>query len=38
MLHDWGVIAAAFGYIGFLFLVASYGDRLSQAQRERSGR
>ena len=29
MLHDWGVIAAAFGYIGFLFLVASYGDRLS---------
>ena len=29
MLHDWGVIAAAFGYIGFLFLVASYGERLS---------
>ncbi|EJN13243.1 hypothetical protein PMI42_03386, partial [Bradyrhizobium sp. YR681] len=27
MLHDWGVIAAAFGYIGFLFLVASHGDR-----------
>src|SRR6266478_802644 len=24
MLHDWGVIAAAFGYIGFLFLVAIY--------------
>lgn len=37
MLHDWGVIAAAFGYIGFLFLVASYGDRLSQAQRQRFG-
>jgi len=37
MLHDWGVIAAAFGYIGFLFLVASYGDRLSQEQRERYG-
>src|SRR6185312_9860603 len=27
MLHDWGVIAAAFGYIGFLFLVASHGNR-----------
>src|ERR1700720_2604595 len=35
MLHDWGVIAAAFGYIGFLFLVASYGDRLSRGQRGR---
>src|SRR6201987_2338693 len=33
MLHDWGVIAAAFGYIGCLFLVASYGDRLSPAER-----
>jgi Na+/proline symporter/signal transduction histidine kinase len=37
MLHDWGVIAAAFGYIGFLFLVASYGDRLSPTQRGRAG-
>src|SRR5437016_1166800 len=36
MLHDWGVIAAAFGYIGFLFLVASYGDRLSASQRGRA--
>src|SRR5256886_14385563 len=36
MLHDWGVIAAAFGYIGFLFLVASYGDRLSPLQRGRA--
>src|SRR6195952_2306721 len=35
MLHDWGVIAAAFGYIGFLFLVASYGDRLSLLKRGR---
>ena len=38
MLHDWGVIAAAFGYIGFLFVVASYGERLinllGQAPRE----
>ncbi|MBI5261020.1 MAG: hybrid sensor histidine kinase/response regulator [Bradyrhizobium sp.] len=32
MLHDWGVIAAAFGYIGFLFLVASHGDRRSPAR------
>jgi Na+/proline symporter/signal transduction histidine kinase len=36
MLHDWGVIAAAFGYIGFLFFVASYGDRLSPLQRGRA--
>jgi len=36
MLHDWGVIVAAFGYIGFLFLVASYGDRLSPTQRGRA--
>src|SRR6266480_781810 len=36
MLHDWGVIAAAFGYIGFLFLVASLGDRLSPLQRGRA--
>ncbi len=37
MLHDWGVIAAAFGYIGFLFLVASYGDRVPQLARGRAG-
>ncbi|MDZ4367629.1 MAG: hybrid sensor histidine kinase/response regulator, partial [Afipia sp.] len=37
MLHDWGVIAAAFGYIGLLFVVASYGERLTQAQRGRLG-
>ena len=37
MLHDWGVVAAALGYIGFLFVVASYGDRLTQAQRSRAG-
>src|ERR1700684_1151127 len=36
MLHDWGVIAAALGYIGFLFLVASHGDRLSPTQRGRA--
>jgi Na+/proline symporter/signal transduction histidine kinase/CheY-like chemotaxis protein len=37
MLHDLGVIAAAFGYIGFLFVVASYGDRPSRNQRGRAG-
>jgi Na+/proline symporter/signal transduction histidine kinase len=36
MLHDWGVIAAAFGYIGFLFFVASRGDRLLPLQRGRA--
>src|SRR5580698_10526109 len=36
MLHDWGVIATAFGYIGFLFFVASRGDRLSPRQRGRA--
>jgi Na+/proline symporter/signal transduction histidine kinase len=36
MLHDWGVIAAAFGYIGLLFFVASLGDRLSPTQRGRA--
>ena len=36
MLHDWGVIAAAFGYIGLLFLVASHGDRLSPLKRGRA--
>src|SRR6476620_1807162 len=36
MLHDWGVIAAAFGYIGFLFLVASHGDRRSAAKPGRA--
>ncbi|HWX07129.1 MAG TPA: sodium:solute symporter, partial [Bradyrhizobium sp.] len=36
MLHDWAVIAAAFGYIGFLFFVASHGDRLSPTQRGRA--
>ena len=37
MLHDWGVIAAAFAYIGLLFFVASHGDRLSPSQRGRAG-
>src|ERR1700756_3986214 len=36
MLHDWGVIATAFSYIGLLFFVAYYGDRLSPTQRGRA--
>ena len=30
MLQGWVVIAVALGYIGLLFLVASYGDRIRQ--------
>src|ERR1700709_1638998 len=37
MLHDWGVIAAAFAYIGLLFFVASQGERLSPTQPGRRG-
>jgi Na+/proline symporter len=33
MLQGWAVIAVALGYIGFLFLVASYGDRMRQRSR-----
>jgi Na+/proline symporter/CheY-like chemotaxis protein len=33
MLQGWAVIAVALGYIGFLFLVASYGDRMRQRGR-----
>src|SRR3954466_5176220 len=36
MLHDWGVIVAALGYIGFLFCVASYGDRVGLFQSGRA--
>src|SRR6201994_3294614 len=36
MRQDWAVIVAAFGYIGFLFFVASHGDRLSPTQRGRA--
>src|SRR4029078_2689330 len=34
MLQGWGVIAVALGYIGLLFLVASYGDRIRRIGRE----
>ncbi len=32
VLQGWVVIAVALGYIGLLFLVASYGDRLRHAR------
>jgi Na+/proline symporter/signal transduction histidine kinase/ActR/RegA family two-component response regulator len=35
MLKSWSVIAVALGYIGLLFLVASYGDRTRRADRPR---
>jgi Na+/proline symporter/signal transduction histidine kinase len=38
MLHSWVVIAVALGYIGLLFLVASYGDRIRHLGRESLGR
>ena len=37
MLPNWVVIVAAFGYIGLLFAVASYGDRVSGKPRGRAG-
>ncbi|MCC6777942.1 MAG: PAS-domain containing protein, partial [Hyphomicrobiales bacterium] len=38
MLQGWLVIAVALGYIGLLFLVASYGDRLSSTRGQRRTR
>jgi Na+/proline symporter/signal transduction histidine kinase len=37
MLPNWVVIVAAFGYIGLLFAIASYGDRVSGQPRGRFG-
>jgi Na+/proline symporter/signal transduction histidine kinase len=34
MLQGWVVIAVALGYIGLLFLVASYGDRMRRLRRD----
>jgi hypothetical protein len=34
MLQGWIVIAFALGYIGLLFVVASYGDRTRRFGRE----
>ena len=36
MLYSWLVVAVALGYIGLLFVIASYGDRMRQLGR--SGR
>lgn len=38
MLQGWVVIAVALTYIGLLFLIASYGDRISSFSRERRTR
>src|SRR6185437_14113356 len=35
MLQGWVVVAVALGYIGLLFVVASYGDRARQLGRSR---
>src|SRR5437868_224889 len=35
MLQGWVVVAVALGYIGFLFVVASYGDRVRHLGRSR---
>ena len=35
MLQSWSVIAVALGYVGILFLVATYGDRTRRADRPR---
>ena len=37
MLSSWIVIAVAFGYIGLLFAIASYGDRPGRGLRGRAG-
>lgn len=36
MLQSWTIIAAALGYIGLLFVIASYGDRFRVLPREGS--
>src|SRR3954471_8376518 len=38
MLQGWFVILVALAYIGLLFLIASYGDRLSGSRGERRTR
>src|SRR5437868_9213079 len=38
MLQGWVVVAIALGYIGLLFVVASYGDRSPRLARSRSSR
>src|SRR5947209_6319622 len=38
MLQGWFVVAIALGYIGLLFLIASYGDRTRSRRREARSR
>jgi Na+/proline symporter/signal transduction histidine kinase/CheY-like chemotaxis protein len=38
MLQGWSVVAVAFGYIGLLFLIASYGDRAPLHRSDRRPR
>lgn len=38
MLPGWAVIAVALGYIGLLFVIASYGDRARQLERKTRSR
>ncbi len=38
MLQGWVVVAIALAYIGLLFLVASYGDRMRDLARGASAR
>ena len=38
MLQGWVVIAVALGYIGLLFVVASYGDRMRGSRAHRRPR
>ena len=38
MLQGWVVIVVALGYIGLLFVVASYGDRMRGARHAARGR
>jgi Na+/proline symporter/signal transduction histidine kinase len=38
MLPGWAVIAVALGYIGLLFVIASYGDRVRQLERKTRSR
>ena len=37
MLQGWVVVAVALGYIGLLFVVASYGDRMRGRPRAARG-
>jgi hypothetical protein len=36
MLQGWVVIVVALGYIGLLFVIASYGDRRARAAAARA--